>query len=157
MNHSPLITPLTAGDASHLIAQSQALQASLYPAESVHQVEPTELATPPNLLLGAHVTSLPGTAVGCVGLLCEGQEPGIAEVKSLFVTPDFRNQGIAAALMDALEHRARASGISVVRLETGIYQPESVGLYTGRGYSVIPRFGHYPDDPLSVFMEKRLL
>lgn len=154
---SVTVGPLPGESASDLMAQSQALQASLYPAESVHQVEPTELATPPNLLLGAHLRSLPDTAVGCVGLLCEGQEPGIAEIKSLFVTPDFRNQGIAAALMDALEHRARALGISVVRLETGIYQPESVGLYTGRGYSVIPRFGHYPDDPLSVFMEKRLL
>lgn len=143
--------------AADLMAQSRQLQVSLYPTESIHRVGATELSTDPNALFGAFTNTQPDTAVGCVGLLREGHEPGTAEVKALFVTPDVRGQGIGSALMDALEHHARACGIRVLRLETGIYQPESVALYGGRGYTVIPRFGHYPDDPLSVFMEARLL
>jgi len=154
---SVVIRRITEDAAADLMAQSSQLQASLYPAESIHQIGATELATDPNALFGAFAHTQPDTAVGCVGLLREGHEHGTAEVKALFVTPDVRGQGIGSALMDALEHHARECGVRVLRLETGIYQPESVALYGGRGYSVIPRFGHYPDDPLSVFMETRLL
>ena len=43
-----------------------------------------------------------------------------------------------------------------VRLETGIYQPEALGLYRSAGYVEREAFGDYVPDPLSVFMEKRL-
>lgn len=152
-----IIRRITEDAAADLMAQSRELQASLYPTESIHQVGATELSTDPNVVLGAFGASQPDGAIGCVGLLLAGQEPGSAEVKSLFVMPEFRGQGIGSSLMAAVEDRALDAGITVLRLETGIYQPESVALYGGRGYRVIPRFGHYPEDPLSVFMEKRLL
>lgn len=138
------------------MAQSQALQASLYPADSIHQVSAGRLGTAPNVLLGAVTALEPDTAIGCVGLMIEGQDPGCGEVKSLFVTPTMRNRGIARALMTELERRARERGITVVRLETGIYQPESLRLYEACGWGVVPPFGHYSADPLSVFMEKTL-
>ena len=43
-----------------------------------------------------------------------------------------------------------------MRLETGIYQPEALGLYRSAGYVEREAFGDYVPDPLSVFMEKRL-
>jgi putative acetyltransferase len=49
-----------------------------------------------------------------------------------------------------LEHR----GIRLYRLETGIKQPEALGLYRKLGYRERPPFGSYRADPLSVFMEK---
>lgn len=150
------IRVISVREASDVLAQSRAHQESLYPSESIHQVSAETLATSPNVVLGCFGASAPDTAVGCVGLLLEGQDPGTAEVKSLFVTPGRRRQGVGSTLMGALEERARESGIRVVRLETGIYQPESVRLYQACGYSVIPRFGDYHDDPLSVFMEKVL-
>jgi putative acetyltransferase len=67
-----------------------------------------------------------------------------------------RGRGVGHALMDALETYATEQGVSILRLETGIYQPESLRLYESRGYVRIPPFGHYADDPLSVFMEKVL-
>ena len=39
-------------------------------------------------------------------------------------------------------------------LETGPSQPEAIGLYERLGYRVRGPYGGYPDDPLSVFMEK---
>jgi len=41
-------------------------------------------------------------------------------------------------------------------LETGISQPEALGLYERSGYVRRGPYGDYPDDPLSVFMHKRL-
>ena len=44
----------------------------------------------------------------------------------------------------------------VARLETGIHQPEALGLYRRLGYVERGPFGSYALDPLSVFFEKRL-
>ena len=42
------------------------------------------------------------------------------------------------------------------RLETGIHQHEAIDLYKRLGYLVIAPFGNYTEDPLSVFMEKKI-
>ncbi|MBW4654115.1 MAG: hypothetical protein KME20_13920 [Kaiparowitsia implicata GSE-PSE-MK54-09C] len=44
----------------------------------------------------------------------------------------------------------------MLKLKTGIYQPESLRLYEAMGYQVCPAFGHYVEHPLSVFMEKQI-
>ena len=54
------------------------------------------------------------------------------------------------------KNRPVAGGFSKVRLETGISQPEAIGLYERYGYYKIPPFGDYWDDPLSFFYEKTL-
>lgn len=148
--------PLSAREAHSLFARSDAYVAALYPAESNHLVAAEELATPPNLLVGAFAQDSPGTPIGCAGLLVGGQEPGTAEIKRLFVESPSRGLGVATLLMDYLEAEALAQGLVELRLETGIYQEESLGLYRGRGYITIPPFGHYTSDPMSVFMAKRL-
>jgi putative acetyltransferase len=43
----------------------------------------------------------------------------------------------------------------VVRLETGVKQPEAIALYKSAGFVEIEPFASYAPDPLSVFMEKR--
>jgi putative acetyltransferase len=151
----PEIRPLAPHEASQLMAQSTALQVSLYPPESIHLVDPEIFTTGRNALLGA-IDQDSDTAIGCVGVVREGQEQGTAEIKRLFVAPEYRGRGVATALMNALEALAIAQGVQVLRLETGIYQPESRRLYASRGYQVVPPFGQYTHDPLSVFMEKVL-
>jgi putative acetyltransferase len=59
-------------------------------------------------------------------------------------------------LLDALEDAARLRDIDRISLETGIKQPEAIGLYRASGYQDCPPFGSYNDDPLSLFMTKRL-
>jgi putative acetyltransferase len=51
---------------------------------------------------------------------------------------------------------ARREGLGCLRLETGIYQPEALGLYRSAGYAEREAFAPYAPDPLSVFMEKIL-
>lgn len=147
------LSPDHAGD---LFASSDSHLSELYPAQSNHLVSAEDLSTVPNLLLGAFPAESPSTPIGCVGLLVEGQESGTAEIKRLFVEGASRGLGVATGLMDYLEAEAIARGLIELRLETGIYQEESLGLYRGRGYVTIPPFGHYTEDPMSVFMAKRL-
>ena len=52
--------------------------------------------------------------------------------------------------------RAIGSGCKLLMLETGPYQLEALALYASAGYERRGPFGHYVNDPLSVFMEKHL-
>ena len=47
-------------------------------------------------------------------------------------------------------------GPGAIRLETGISQPEAIGLYRKAGFVEIEAFAPYKPDPLSLFMEKVL-
>ena len=47
-------------------------------------------------------------------------------------------------------------GDKVLKLETGPSQPEALRLYASCGYERRGPFGKYSDDPLSVFMQKRI-
>lgn len=92
--------------------------------------------------------------IGCAALVDLGG--GAAELKRMFVRTRFRNQGIARQLLLAIEERARELAYTEIRLETGTRQPEAVGLYESSGYTAIPRFGPYVDDPNSVCYAKSL-
>ena len=83
-------------------------------------------------------------------------QPGIAEIKRMFVEPEARGLNIGRRMLAALEAIARAEGVRVVRLETGVRQPEALGLYRSCGYIERGPFGSYKPDPLSAFFEKRI-
>jgi len=153
-----VVTPVTSEQCEHLVRESELYLATLYPPTSIYTVPAAELEKPGNILLGAFraETNSSGGAVGCVGYMIDALEPHVAEIKRLFVSPGFRHLGVATQLMDALEERAYQDGIRVLRLETGIYQHESLGLYFARGYTQRSPFGGYLGDPHSVFLEKLL-
>jgi putative acetyltransferase len=70
--------------------------------------------------------------------------------------PEARRRGIAHRLLAHLELLAAGDGRSLVRLETGIAQPEAIALYERSGFRRISPFPPYGPDPLSLFMEKAL-
>ena len=74
----------------------------------------------------------------------------------MFVSSVVRGQGIGVMIVLALEDATRDRSISLMRLETGIYQPDAIRLYEKCGYTTRGPFGGYAEDPLSVFMEKAL-
>jgi putative acetyltransferase len=74
----------------------------------------------------------------------------------MFVSPEARGLKLGRRLLVRIEEEARREGLGCLRLETGIYQPEALGLYRSAGYVEREAFGDYVPDPLSVFMEKRL-
>jgi putative acetyltransferase len=74
----------------------------------------------------------------------------------MFVLPAFRGLKLGRRILEELESRIRATGVKMARLETGVAQPEALGLYEKAGYRRCGPFGEYPEDPLCVFMEKEL-
>jgi putative acetyltransferase len=100
------------------------------------------------------VAVLSGRVVGCGAW--QPLEPGVAEIKRMYVRPSFRGRGIARQLVVALEEEALAAGRPVVRLETGTYLPSAIALYRAAGYLPIPAYGEYVGNPFSVCFEKRL-
>lgn len=93
--------------------------------------------------------------VGC-GAIKE-YEPGTAELKRMFVHPDYRNLGIAGSMVAALEQWAVELGFTNCILETGKKQPEAISLYKKVGYNVTPNYGQYQNVENSVCMKKRLI
>ena len=105
-------------------------------------------------LLVAVVAYSGDTPVGC-GALRE-LEPGVGEIKRMFVLPEARRLGLARQMLEMLEARGRALGYSTVRLGSGVHQPEAVSLYESHGYRRTPLFGEYEGGTLCVCYEKSL-
>lgn len=147
------VRPLAPTDlrARRLIGALDRLQLSLYPAESNH-LDPVETLERDNVTFVA--AFMDGKPVGCGAV--KRMPGGYGEIKRMYVEPGARGRGAGRALVRALESELRASGIDIARLETGTRQPEALALYERCGYARRPPFGDYPDDPLSVFYEKRL-
>jgi putative acetyltransferase len=95
-----------------------------------------------------------GRAVGCGGL--RFLEPGVAEVKRMYVEPGSRGTGVAVRILRALEDEARRAGVSELVLETGTRQPEAMRFYEREGYHRIDNFGPYRGEPESVCYARRL-
>ena len=92
--------------------------------------------------------------VGTGGARIMRDDGHYAEIKRVFVLDPYRGQGLSRRIMEYLEDRLRQRGIELFRLETGIRQPQALGLYRKLGYRERGPFGAYRADPLSVFMEK---
>jgi putative acetyltransferase len=133
-----------------LLEASDALMASLYPAESNHMLDIETLLRPQMNFFGAYVD---GVARGCGGFWAHAD---YVEIKRVFIEPGARGFGLSKALMAALEDAALGAGFKMARLETGVSQPEAIGLYRSKGYEECGPFGDYKMDPLSLFMEKNL-
>lgn len=91
-------------------------------------------------------------AVGC-GAIKEYQ-PYTMEVKRMFVEPSFRGRGIAQKVLAELEVWTSELNFKKCILETGIKQPEAIGLYKKCGYTQIENYGQYANVKSSVCFEK---
>lgn len=81
-------------------------------------------------------------------------EPGVGEIKRMYVAPHVRGRGIARRLLTALEDAARRLGHDRVRLDTGPDQPHAKALYASAGYVEIP---NYNDNPKATYFGEKAL
>jgi GNAT superfamily N-acetyltransferase len=142
-------------DAEALVMELEAHLAARYPAESRHGFSVQQLIDQ-----GVHFFVLreDGRPAGCGGILFvtgDGPEP-YGEVKRMYVRDAFRGRRYGRRILEALFDHARSSGITLLRLETGIDQVEAIGLYESMGFRPCPPFGPYRLDPLSPTYEMRL-
>ena len=148
------IIPVTAPDDGilEMVEKLDALMNGLYPPESTHLTPPEELSAGANQFFAVKVD---GKLMGCGGFRVVGRN--YAEIKRMYVDPSARGLGLAKALLNRLESESRLLGVLEMKLETGIFQPEAIGLFERCGYTQCPVFGDYPiNDPYSYFMRKSL-
>lgn len=136
-------------DVHALIGELDTYLYSLYPPENVYALDLSSLLHPSVLFAVARDSA--GAALGCAALVLK---PEFGEVKRMYVRPQARGQGVARKLIDTLELCAAEQGCRTFMLETGPTMTQALILYERLGYRRRGPFGDYPDDPLSVFMEK---
>ena len=142
-----------AADVIDLLAASDAFYQDLYPAESNHLEAADDLDKASVIFLGCRQD---GQLLACGAAKLMQDDGYYAEIKRVYVSESSRGLGLSRRLMEQLESELRMRGVTRVRLETGIHQPEALGLYRKLGYGERGPFGSYGEDPLSVFMEKSL-
>jgi len=138
-------------DAIGLITELEAHLEPLYPTESRHGFSVEKLLAEDVAFFLLRANGMPAC---CGGIQLVGSEYG--EIKRMYVRPQFRGSGFGKLMLNHLADYARSQDITLLRLETGIYQREAIGLYERMGFYRIPPFGPYTDDPLSRCYEKRL-
>jgi ribosomal protein S18 acetylase RimI-like enzyme len=93
--------------------------------------------------------------VGCVFSHVEGDHLYFGR---LAVLPEFRNRGIAGALIAAVEARARDLGLHRVRLSVRVAQADNRARYERMGYGFVEARSHAGyREPTFVVLEKALL
>jgi putative acetyltransferase len=140
-----------------LIEALDAYLAALYAPEDNHLLDVEALKHPSVTFLGAWDDA---GIVGCGAVRVMAGEPqtqgeAYGEIKRMYVAPARRGERIARSLLEALESTLQRHGIVRALLETGRDQAEALRLYGRSGYAPRAAFGGYPDNGLSVFMEKR--
>ncbi len=100
------------------------------------------------------VAYIDGRPVACGAVRLN--EPGVAEIKRMYVAPEARGRGVGRLVLDELEAVARQLGVQRLVLETGPRQPEALALYRRAGFVEIPLFGEYVGAEFSVCMAKDL-
>ncbi|EAQ67642.1 hypothetical protein MED121_16984 [Marinomonas sp. MED121] len=140
-------------DVQHLLNESDLYMQALYPDESNHMESVSALLADHIDLIGVfQEDSLVG--IGAVKRLSTDEKYG--EIKRVFVAEEQRGKGLSKVIMSHLHQLLIQEGILSAKLETGISQPEAIGLYQSLGYQECGPFGGYQADPYSVFMEKNL-
>src|SRR5918996_4892090 len=138
-------------DARTLIAELDAYLIPLYPIEDHYGYSIEQLL---NEEVAFFVIRHDGVAAGGGGIKLVGTAYG--EIKRMYVRPAFRGLGLGTHMLEHLTAYALQHGVGVLRLETGIYQPEASRLYERYGFQRIPPFGDYEEGPFHLFYEKRV-
>jgi GNAT superfamily N-acetyltransferase len=90
-----------------------------------------ELTPPGGVFL---VVRVDGKALGCGAL--KTLEPGVGEIKRMWIDGSLRGRGVGRQLLAALEDEARTRGHRVVRLDTNATLVEAQALYGNHGYAL---------------------
>jgi GNAT superfamily N-acetyltransferase len=80
----------------------------------------------------------------------------IAEIKRMFVVPEYQGIGIGTKILEALETWAESLRYDACILETGTRQTDAIALYKKNGYQIIENYGQYKGVKNSVCFKKKL-
>jgi putative acetyltransferase len=146
------VVPVSARDPevrALLESLTQELAGAGYTADQTFGYSPEQIEQSGVDLLGARRQRI---LVGVAGIEVQGQ--GRAELKRFFVQPEHRGTGVADALLATLLVHAAASGVQLLRLETGDKQLAARAFYQRHGFTEVPRFAPYEDSETSVCLQR---
>ena len=126
-----------------LLAAFDAEMQARYPGSEPSHGEAGDFTGPVGVVLVG--LSDDGAPVACGGL--RPHAPGEGELKKLFVSSAARGTGLGRGLVRALTEHGRAAGLQRLVLQTGVEQPEAMALYESEGWTPVPVYGQYADDP----------
>jgi GNAT superfamily N-acetyltransferase len=144
---------ITSPEAQQLISALNCELETRYPEDGANffRLDSEDVANGRGAFLVAYMDGRP---VGCGAV--RRNEPGVAEIKRMYVAPEARGRGVGRLVLEELEVVARQLGIRRLVLETGPRQPEALTLYRRAGFVEIPLFGEYVGAEFSVCMAKDL-
>ncbi len=122
-----------------------------YPGEPVFGIDADGFVDRGGVFLIGYVDGKPA-ASGALRPL----EDGSVEVKRMFVHSEYRGRGLSRSMLAELESIASGDGFRVMRLETGVAQPEALSLYRSAGFSATSLYGPYVGSRFSVCFAKPL-
>ncbi len=90
-----------------------------------------------------------GDAVGVAGV--RHFEPGVSELKRMYIKPAFRGLGIGQSLLQKAILSARTMGYSLMRLDTDASMLKAIELYHQAGFVEIPPYRFNPYESARYF------
>lgn len=155
--------PFVDARVQQLVAEVQAHYVVIYGTPDESPVDPREFASPKGrFVLGVDEVDGIDEPAAMGGwrwrpdLDARFDGDRVAEVKRMFVPPRMRGKGHAREVLAFLERTAYADGVERLVLETGLMQPDAIGLYESQGYERVVPFGHYAESELVRCFGKRL-
>ena len=96
-----------------------------------------------------------GTPAACGAI--QPLDGDTAELKRVYVLPEFRRRGLARQVVEQLELQALFQGFGRMVMEIGRDIPEAISLYRKMGYREIETLTIFADNKDTLCMEKELL
>ena len=137
-------------DIKNLLLSSHQLMKDLYPEETNSYLSISELCSSNIHFLGARQNK---NYYGCGALEVK---PDYGELKSFFVEPGVRGNGIATLLMQEILLIAKKLNLNILKLETGVGLDSALNLYKRFEFEYCEPFGNYIENGYSIFMKKEI-